>query len=133
MKKKKSGRNKQRTANKAIEEPNEIKKAPHTYVIHRGLSCKYFLILILLILLIILFQVLLCSFCQEISVRWWNLSLPQPCKRKNPTKLRISWACREFLMFLICAYLQDPKRQCPWRYLDCPKDQHFLLELVFNS
>lgn len=42
MKKKKSGRNKQRTANKAVDEPNEIKKAPHTYVIHRGLSCKYF-------------------------------------------------------------------------------------------
>lgn len=51
MKKKKSGRNKQRTANKAVDEPNEIKKAPHTYVIHRGLSCKYYLLLLTINLL----------------------------------------------------------------------------------
>jgi hypothetical protein len=41
MKKKKSGKkNKQRGNHKILDEPAELKKAPHTFVIHRGLSCK---------------------------------------------------------------------------------------------
>lgn len=38
MKKKKSSR--KNKTEKTTEEPTELKKAPHTYVIHRGLSCK---------------------------------------------------------------------------------------------
>lgn len=40
MKKKKTKRNKQRVNNKVLDEPAELKKSPHTFVIHRGLSCK---------------------------------------------------------------------------------------------
>lgn len=37
---KKSRRNKAKQDKKVFDEPQELKKAPHTYVIHRGLSCK---------------------------------------------------------------------------------------------
>lgn len=41
MKKKKtSKKNKHRGQSKVLDEPIELKKAPHTFVIHRGLSCK---------------------------------------------------------------------------------------------
>ncbi|CAO1431401.1 unnamed protein product [Diamesa serratosioi] len=43
MKKKKSSR--KNKTEKTTEEPTELKKAPHTYVIHRGLSCPFMLIL----------------------------------------------------------------------------------------
>lgn len=39
MKKKKGGKKKPRGNPKIEDEPAELKKAPHTYVIHRGLSC----------------------------------------------------------------------------------------------
>lgn len=41
MKKKKTKKNKQRGQTKILDEPIELKKAPHTFVIHRGLSCKH--------------------------------------------------------------------------------------------
>jgi hypothetical protein len=42
MKKKKSKRSKQKSHDKVEDEPIELKKAPHTFVIHRGLACKLF-------------------------------------------------------------------------------------------
>ncbi|CRK88227.1 CLUMA_CG002008, isoform A [Clunio marinus] len=45
MKKRKTKKNKQRGNNKIVDEPIELKNAPHTFVIHRGLSCPFMLTL----------------------------------------------------------------------------------------
>lgn len=40
VKTKKTRKNKQKKDIKVLDEPQELKKAPHTFVIHRGLSCN---------------------------------------------------------------------------------------------